>query len=150
MAFEIERKYLVNLEIWNQVKKEKSEKILQLYLHSDANKAIRVRSIGAKAFITIKSKLTDLKRHEFEYEIPLNEAKEMMEIYKDSPHIEKTRHYVKEEHHLWEVDEFHGKHQGLIVAEIELLDENELFALPPWVSDEVTNDPKYLNVNLAQ
>lgn len=150
MAYEIERKYLVNKELWENILKERSEYVHQLYLHADREKAIRIRIIGEKAFITIKSKVTNLKRLEFEYEIPKEEAKEMMEIYQNCPQIVKTRHFIKEEHHIWEVDEFHGKNEGLILAEIELNHEDELFAIPQWVSDEVTHDDQYLNVNLAK
>ncbi|MCB9195095.1 MAG: CYTH domain-containing protein [Flavobacteriales bacterium] len=150
MAHEIERKYLVNKDLWQQAKKDRSEYVRQLYLHADNQKAIRLRIMGEKAFITIKSKVSDIKRLEFEYEIPLADVKEMMDNYADCPQIEKTRHFVHEEHHVWEVDEFHGKHQGLIVAEIELDHEEELFALPDWISEEVTHDERYLNTNLAK
>ncbi|CAG5082349.1 CYTH domain-containing protein [Parvicella tangerina] len=150
MAHEIERKYLVDKSLWEKVIKDKAEYVHQLYLHADTQKAIRVRIIGKKAFITIKSKLSDIKRLEFEYEIPLEDAKLMMEAYADCPQVEKTRYFIKEEHHTWEIDVFHGKNEGLIVAEIELSHEDELFALPHWVAEEVTHDPTYLNVNLAK
>lgn len=150
MSFEIERKYLVNRELWEQTAKGKSEHVQQLYLHADKEKAIRVRIIGEDAFITIKRKVSNLKRLEFEYPIPLSEAKQMMEAFKDCPQIEKTRHFIREEHHTWEVDVFHGKNEGLILAEIELQHEDELFALPSWVTEEVTYNDQFLNVNLAK
>lgn len=150
MAHEIERKYLVNEELWGQVSKDKSEYIQQLYLHSDVQKAIRVRIIGIKAYITVKSKVTNLKRLEFEYEIPLSDAEQIFKAFADSPQVEKTRYFIPEEHHTWEVDVFHGKNDGLILAEIELSHEDELFALPEWVAQEVTDDDRYLNANLAK
>lgn len=150
MAHEIERKYLVNEELWAKVSKEKSEYVQQMYLHSDKDKAIRIRIMGIKAFITIKSKISNIKRLEFEYEIPLSDAEMMMKAYADCPQIEKTRYFIPEEHHTWEVDVFHGKNEGLILAEIELSHEDELFALPDWVAQEVTDDDRYLNANLAK
>ncbi len=150
MSYEIERKYLVNHELWKEVPEHKNQLVHQLYLQADEEKAIRIRIIGQKAFITIKRKISDIKRAEFEYAIPLQEAKEMMKTFSDCPQIEKTRHFIPFEQHLWEVDVFHGKNEGLIVAEIELKHEDELFALPDWVSKEVTHDAQYLNVNLAK
>lgn len=149
MAHEIERKFLVHREIWKTTKKEKSEYVHQSYLHADKQKAIRVRIIGNKAFITIKSKISDLRRLEYEYEIPMEDAKEMMQAFGDCPSIEKTRHFIPKGKHTWEVDVFHGKHEGLIVAEIELSHEEETFDKPDWIAEEVTSDPTYLNVNLA-
>lgn len=150
MAHEIERKYLVHQDLWESIPKEDSKYVHQLYLHSDEHKAIRVRIIGTKALITIKSKISDIKRLEFEYEIPMEDAKEMMEAYHNCPQVEKTRYFIKEELHIWEVDVFHGKNKGLILAEIELSHEDELFALPEWIKEEVTHDAQYLNVNLAK
>lgn len=150
MPHEIERKYLVNRELWDAVPKERFEHIHQLYLHADKEKAIRVRIMGDKAFITIKSKISTLKRLEFEYEIPKNEAQQMMIAYQNCPQLEKTRYFIPVEHHTWEVDEFHGKNEGLILAEIELDQEDELFSVPNWVAEEVSDDDQYLNVNLAK
>ena len=86
---------------------------------------------------------------EYEYNIPLDEARSLMKLSKDAP-ITKTRHLVDYKNHTWEVDEFHGDNVGLIVAEIELDDENEEFKIPPWLGEEVTADYRYLNSNLSQ
>lgn len=150
MPHEIERKYLVNRELWDAVPKERFEHIHQLYLHADKEKAIRVRIMGDKAFITIKSKISTLKRLEFEYEIPLDDAKQMMEAYQDCPQVEKTRHFITKGIHTWEIDVFHGQNEGLILAEIELSSEEESFDIPNWVAEEVTHNDQYLNVNLAK
>jgi len=149
MPQEIERKFLVHKELWDQVQSESSKLVHQLYLHADKSKAIRVRIIGDKGVITIKSKVSDIKRLEFEYEIPLEDAQLMMKTYQDCPQIEKTRHFISLDKHVWEVDVFHGKNEGLIVAEIELSQEDEEFSKPNWIAEEVSDDDQYLNVNLA-
>jgi adenylate cyclase len=150
MGFEIERKFLVIDQLWNDYEKPAGKRIHQLYLHADTEKAIRVRIIGDQAFITIKSKVSDLRRVEFEYEIPLADAEDMMKTYADCPQVEKTRFFIPTSEHIWEVDVFHGKNEGLIVAEIELSDEEEPFEKPVWIAEEVTHDSSYLNVNLAK
>jgi len=151
MAHEIERKFLVHQKLWEGLVKSsfKQKKIKQLYLHADSSKAIRVRVMNDEAYITIKSKISSIKRLEYEYEIPLKDAEEMLEVYKDAPSIQKTRYLIPSGYHTWEVDVFDGANQGLVVAEIELSQEDEAFTLPNWVSDEVTQDEQYLNANLA-
>lgn len=149
MAFEIERKFLVNQDLWDTTDKPVGEEIIQIYLHADSSKAIRVRTKGKKAFITIKSSVSDLKRLEFEYEIPYEDAKIMLEMYSNAPTIEKVRHTFEVDGSTWEVDEFHGKNEGLILAEIELESEEQHFVHPIWLGHEVTDDKRYLNSNLA-
>ena len=101
-------------------------------------------------FLTIKSNIKGLSRLEFEYAISEEDARDMFQHLCGSNVIEKTRHYIEHQNHLWEVDEFHGKNQGLIVAEIELGSENETFQRPDWVGDEVSHDPRYYNMNLTK
>lgn len=145
---EIEHKYLIKRELWNKVKPHKSLEIKQAYLHSDPDKTIRVRTMGNKAFVTIKGKTSGASRLEFEYEIPYNDAVEMISHFCFYI-IEKIRHYVTYEGKLWEVDEFLGSNQGLFVAEIELEDESDNYKIPDWADKNVTDDVRYMNSNLC-
>ena len=147
MPLEIERKFLV---FSNDYKlSAKTVDIKQAYLSIDKNMAIRARVEGIQASINIKSKKSERVNHEFEYVIPLDEARSLIRM---SPYlvIEKTRHIVKYEGKTWEVDKFHGNNSRLTVAEIELDDENEVFEKPPWLGEEVTDDYRYLNSKLAK
>ena len=147
MPLEIERKYLVTSDVYKSG--AKSVEITQAYLTIQDNLAIRVRIEEHHASIAIKSKISERVNREYEYNIPLDEARSLMKL---SQHlaITETRHLVDYKNHLWEVDEFHGENEGLIVAEIELDDENEEFEIPPWLGEEVTADYRYLNSNLAK
>lgn len=148
MATEIEHKYLVNKELWLQVVPDKSIEIKQGYLLTDPNKTIRVRTKGQVGYITIKGKTTGASRPEFEYEIPLADANQLIANFCSNV-IEKTRHYVFYKNNTWEVDVFDGLNQGLIVAEIELNSEEELYQKPDWATINVTDDAKYANSNLS-
>ena len=147
MNKEIERKFLVNHNKWQTLDKPKGIKIRQTYLSSDYKKIIRIRTAGDKGYITIKGKLESLTRAEFEYEIPLNDANEMIDLFGTNI-IEKTRYNIIYKTKLWEVDEFEGVNQGLIIAEIELSTEEEAFDNPPWIGKEVSKDMRYYNSNL--
>lgn len=149
MPQEIERKFLVDQTRWEQTAKPQGELLRQGYLHADANKAIRVRVKGNKAYLTIKGKTTGAARSEFEYEIPVADATELLDTLAVSE-LSKIRYEVPFEGKTWEVDEFLGANQGLLVAEIELLHENEPFTLPLWALEEVTHDARYYNANLAE
>ena len=149
MGVEIERKFLVNHEKWNSIEKPEGETIEQKYIVNDGEKNIRVRIKGNKGFITIKSKKSGLKRSEFEYEIPIKDALELMNSFSGG-RITKTRYKLKCEEKLWEVDEFHDENEGLIVAEIELRSEEETFGVPGWIEKEVTQDARYYNSHLAK
>jgi adenylate cyclase len=149
MGVEIERKYLVNPTIWKQTAKLDGLKCVQTYLSTDPNKTIRVRVMGDKAYITIKGKTNHLSRTEFEYEIPLNEGEELIQLFGDKV-LEKTRYIIPLGHHNWEVDVFEGNNKGLIVAEIELESEDEKFEKPNWLGEEVSHDPRYYNACLQQ
>ncbi|MDR2861475.1 MAG: CYTH domain-containing protein [Syntrophobacterales bacterium] len=148
MATEIERKFLVISDGW---KKGNPPGCFyrQGYLSADLHSVIRVRTSAGRGWITIKKKKGNLARWEYEYEIPLNDAREMMDELCRKPLIEKVRYRIICKDRTWEIDVFSGANQGLVVAEIELDAEDGIFAKPPWLGEEVTHDPRYLNVNLA-
>ena len=148
MPIETEHKYLVNYELWQQIIPNKSVHIKQAYLLTDPNKTIRIRTAVNAGFFTIKGKTISASRPEFEYEIPIEEANQLIENF-CSELIEKTRHYVVQENKTWEVDVFEGMNAGLIIAEIELVDEHEEYTKPNWVTQNVTDDPQYFNSNLS-
>ena len=147
MAIEIEKKFLIKRIPIEQI--SYSESIKQGYIVSDKKKVIRVREKGGDFFITIKGNKIGISRFEFEYKIPRSDALELFENFCEIGSIDKTRHYVKHNNHIWEIDEFHKDNQGLIVAEIELNSEDEKFDIPDWILEEVTSDPKYYNMNLT-
>lgn len=148
MGIEIERKFLVDKEKWNRIKKPEAEVIKQKYIATDKEKTIRIRIKGEKGFITLKGKKKGLRRSEFEYEIPIKDAVSMMASFSGGM-ISKTRYKIKHEGKLWEVDEFRDDNEGLIIAEIELQTESETFSLPDWVGKEVSHDSMYYNSNLT-
>lgn len=147
MAKEIERKFLVRDDSWRNNHSGKPYR--QGYLSTVKERTVRVRTAGEKAFLTVKGVSSGAARSEYEYEIPTADANEMLDRLCERPLIEKTRYRIPYENLRWEVDEFAGENRGLIVAEVELKDENEHFARPPWVGREVTDDPRYYNVNLV-
>ncbi len=120
----------------------------QGYLNKKGN-TVRVRIAGEKGYLTIKSKTQSFSRMEFEYEIPVDDAKTMMQL-SQTPVVEKYRYKIKRGKHTWEIDEFLGDNQGLIVAEIELESEAETFEKPTWIGKEVTADKRYYNSHLAE
>ncbi|MFT3748482.1 MAG: CYTH domain-containing protein [Agriterribacter sp.] len=148
MPIEIERKFLVNHNKWNALPKPQGKLYRQGYLLNDIHKTIRIRLSNENAFITIKGKTTGATRSEFEYNIPLTDAKQLLDNFSNNE-ISKTRYNISYKNKLWEVDVFHGENEGLIVAEIELQSEDEPFDIPDWITEEVTHDPKYYNANLA-
>ncbi len=125
-------------------------RFVQGYLSIDPDRTVRVRTAGERGYLTIKGRTVGASRAEFEYEIPLADALELLETLCERPLVEKRRHRVLHAGRTWEVDVFDGANAGLVVAEIELDDEDERIELPPWVGAEVTDDPRYLNVNLAR
>lgn len=148
MPLEIERKYLVNKEIWQETQKPKGMFFRQGYLLTDPNKTIRVRVTDTKSYLTIKGLSIGATRPEFEYEIPKDEAEQLLDMFAISD-LTKIRYKVLFNNKLWEVDEFLGNNMGLIVAEIELENEDEAFDLPNWVEKEVTGENEYYNSNLS-
>lgn len=147
MGVEIEKKFLVDVEKLPNFEKE--EEIKQGYINTVGNTVVRVRIKGEKAFITVKGEVSGTTRSEYEYEIPLDDGNEMLETLCDKK-ILKTRKYFSIDKHLWEVDFFKGDNEGLIVAEIELEDENETFTIHDWITKEVSNDYRYFNNNLIE
>lgn len=148
MAIEIEHKYLVNKAEWNSIVADRYVEIRQGYLQTDPNKTIRVRTKGNQGFITIKGKSIGATRLEFEYEIPVADADELLDKF-CSNLIEKLRYYIVHDHKTWEVDVFAGLNEGLIVAEVELDSEDQTYTLPIWVAENVTDNHSYANSNLA-
>jgi len=145
MAKETERKFLVRDDSF---KKDafRQERISQGYLCLDPDRTVRVRIKGEKAFITIKGSSSGITRYEWEKEISVSDAKELLELALPGM-IDKVRHYVRNADgiHTWEVDEFFGQNEGLTVAEIELQHEDDSFARPVWLGEEVSSDPRYYN-----
>lgn len=148
MGKEIERKFLVNINTWQSIKPKRGKLIVQGYLLNKPGKSVRIRVKEEKGFLTIKGKTDGPVRDEFEYPIPVNEAKILIDEFADSL-VKKIRYEINVQDKLWEVDEFVEDNEGLIIAEVELVAENEEIVIPDWVYKEVTNDESYYNVNLA-
>lgn len=148
MGIEIERKFLVKKENWNELEKPRGENFRQGYLLTDPKKTIRVRQTSDKGFLTIKGISVGATRAEYEYEIPFVEAQELLDQFAVSE-LSKIRYKISVDHHIWEVDVFLGENEGLIVAEIELKTEDESFKTPDWIAQEVTAEEKYFNSNLT-
>jgi len=146
MPREIERRFLVTLDTFKE--NSHSFDITQIYLSIMDKIAVRVRIDGIRASLAIKSKVSERVNHEYEYSIPIDEARSII-LLDNFPIIRKTRYIVEYEGHTWVVDKFHDENEGLVVAEIELNTENERFISPPWVGEEITADYRYLNTNLA-
>ncbi|WP_316848213.1 CYTH domain-containing protein [Pedobacter psychrodurus] len=148
MGKEIERKFLIDQQKWDQLSKPEGKLFRQGYLLTDKDKTIRVRATSTKGFLTIKGQTIGATRMEYEYEIPVTEATELLDHFSLSE-LSKTRYEIHFNGKLWEVDVFLGDNKGLIVAEIELESEDEAFDLPDWISNEVTEEEKYYNSNLT-
>jgi adenylate cyclase len=148
MPKEIERKFLINHAKWEQVEKPIGDFYRQGYLLTDPSKTIRIRLTDTNAFLTIKGLSVGATRPEFEYEIPMQDAKELLDSFAVSE-LSKVRYKIKFKGKIWEVDEFLGDNLGLIIVEIELKSENEAFDLPDWIDKEVTGEQKYYNSNLT-
>lgn len=145
MGQEIERKYLIKGDAWREG--AVGTLFRQGYLNSAKERVVRARTMGEKAALTIKGIATGATRLEFEYEIPLADAQQLLELC-EPPLIEKTRYKIPYQGLVWEIDEFHGANEGLIVAECELESEDQAIDKPDWVGEEVTGDPRYFNSNL--
>jgi len=145
---ETERKFLVDHDAWKKLKKPPGQTLYQGYLCADEKKTIRVRVVGEQGFITIKGEPTGCSRREFEYPVPGIEAAEILNLFTKNI-IRKTRYRIHYKNLLWEVDEFHDENNGLILAEIELNNENDCFEKPDWIGMEVTTDRRYYNSYLS-
>jgi CYTH domain-containing protein len=143
---EIERKFLVDTEKWHP--KSEGTEIKQGYLSIDENRVVRVRIAGNSAFITIKGITTGISRTEFEYEIPKNDALVLLKMCLNEP-VEKTRYTEIYENMLWEIDVFEGANHGLVMAEVELKNENQKVDLPGWLGAEVSSDKRFFNAYLS-
>ena len=148
MAIEIEHKFLLANDDWRK-HISRSVKYRQGYLSSQATSSIRIRISDNHAWLNIKSATIGTHRYEYEYEIPLPDANEIINTLCRKPIIEKTRHFVIDDGNTWEIDEFEGDNEGLCVAEIELSEIGKTFSKPGWLGDEVTDDLRYYNNNLA-
>lgn len=148
MALEIEKKFLVK----NDDYKAAARKVLfrQGYLSVDFERTVRVRCYDGVAFLTVKGKTRSCSREEYEYSIPYNDAERMLDKLCIRPIIEKVRHFLIYEDYKWVVDEFMGDNKGLVIAEIELENEQQSFKKPQWLGNEITNDIKYFNSNLIE
>lgn len=149
MALEIEHKFLLANPDWRRLIHH-SVHYKQGYLSNNPLSSVRVRISDAKAWLNIKSATIGSHRQEFEYEIPLSDANNILDELCFKPLIEKIRHFVYLQPHIWEIDEFMGDNAGLIVAEIELQQIGEAFAKPGWLGEEVTGDVRYYNNNLCK
>ena len=148
MAKEIERKYLLANADWRSG--SVGVPYRQGYLSTVKERTVRVRTVGERAFLTIKGVSVGVTRSEYEYEIPVDEANAMLDELCERPLIEKNRHTIVHQGLTWEVDEFFGENAGLIVAEVELADEDQAITLPPWVGVEVSGDARYFNSSLIK
>lgn len=148
MALEIERKFLVTGDQWRSM--APGVRYSQGYLPTRDQVTVRVRLAGDQGYLTIKGPTHGTTRVEFEYPIPAAEAQELLTTLCQPPLIEKTRYKIPLGDLVWEVDEFSGDNQGLILAEVELTQENQTLELPDWIGEEVSHDPRYFNANLAQ
>lgn len=149
MATEIERKFLVRDDSWLD-DAHQGTVYRQGYLPCERTASVRVRVAGDKAYLNIKSAALSVIRKEFEYEIPVHDAEDLLDNLCERPLIEKIRYLVDHEGHIWEIDVFEGENDGLVVAELELSSQDERFARPPWLGDEVSDDPRYYNVSLVK
>lgn len=148
MAVEIERKFLLLNDTW---RKEASAPVRyrQGYLTASDKSSVRVRIEGDKAFLNIKGATLGIRRQEYEYPIPLDDAEKLLDDLCHKPLIEKDRYFINRGQHTWEIDEFFGDNQGLVVAEVELQSEDEEIEKPMWLGEDVSEDMRYYNVCLV-
>ncbi len=147
MAQEIERKFLVVGQQWREL--TKGVLYRQGYLSTVPERTVRVRVVGQKAFFTVKGITQGVSRIEFEYEIPVEDANEILDKLCEKPIIEKFRYKLTFSDLIWEIDEYLGENEGLIIAEVELTDENQKIDIPSWIGREVSHDSRYYNANLV-
>ncbi len=148
MGKEIERRFLVQGETWRGL--ADGVEFRQGFLSTVKERVVRVRIAGGKGTLTIKGLTRGVSKLEFEYEIPLDEARSLLEALCQRPLIEKTRYRIPHRGLIWEVDEFIGDNRGLILAEVELQSEDQTIDPPPWIGEEISSDPRYFNSNLVQ
>jgi adenylate cyclase len=149
MALEIERKFLVKANSNSWMKHASASNIRQGYLCDDIRRSVRVRINDQEAFLTIKGQSKGMSRHEYEYDIPLDDAEQLLAMCVHSI-IVKTRYTLNIDGLIWDIDEFHHDNKGLIIAEVELDDVAQQVSFPEWIASEVTDDPRFYNLALCQ
>ena len=149
MGVEIERKFLIIDDGWREAASP-GVRYRQGYLSTDPNSSVRVRTSGDQAWLNIKSATVGIARREFEYEIPVTDAHEILDELCTKPLIEKTRFTVEHEGFTWEIDVFEGENSGLVIAEIELESAGDTFKLPAWAGEDVSGDIRYYNQRLVE
>jgi adenylate cyclase len=147
LGIEVERKFLVRNDEWREC--ARGTHYRQGFLSTDPDRTVRVRASEDRGWLTVKGRTRGATRAEFEYEIPLDDATELLDRVAQRPLIEKTRYLVEASGLTWEVDVFEGENEGLVVAEVELPSEDEDVVKPAWCGEEVTGDPRYYNANLV-
>jgi adenylate cyclase len=148
LGIEIERKFLIANDTWRK-QIATSKQMRQGYVSTGQERSVRVRVVGNSAKLTIKKRVEGATRLEFEYEIPALDAEVILDEVCDRPLIEKTRHIVEHQGMTWEIDEFSGDNQGLILAEVELEREDQTFEKPAWAGRDVTDDTRFYNASLV-
>lgn len=148
MGHEIERKFLVDTARWQP--RDAGTHLVQGYLSSHPERVVRVRIAGDAAKLTIKGRTTGITRTELEYDIPLADARTMLDSMCERPLIDKHRYTEDVGGRTWEIDVFHGDNAGLVLAEVELASETDVVEVPPWAVREVSDDPRYFNANLIE
>jgi adenylate cyclase len=148
MGQEIERKFLVRR--LPKIESLEGDPIVQGYLRADAEGSVRLRITGSGARITVKGPTRGIRRLEFEYPIPPEDARQMLDLLVVGSLVEKVRYRIAHEGFTWELDVFSGRNEGLVLAEVELDSENDDPPLPDWVGAEVSGDPRFINANLAR
>lgn len=148
MALEIEHKYLVKDTSYKSLAFEKVE-IRQGYLNRLPERTVRVRTVDSHGYLTVKGKNTGDMRHEYEYEIPYNDAAEMLQMCEPGI-LDKTRYKVRFSNLVWEIDEYHGAREGLTVAEVEIPESGYDYEKPLFIGENVTGDPRYYNSNIGR
>jgi CYTH domain-containing protein len=147
MGIEIERKFLTSADTWRDL--AESVEYRQGYLLAAPERTVRIRTAGSRGYLTIKGGSVGASRAEYEYEIPFEDARELLDEMCLRPLIEKRRSRIPHAGLVWEVDEFFGENHGLVLAEVELESEDQPIDLPPWIGREVTGDPRYFNASLV-
>jgi adenylate cyclase len=149
VGVEIERKFRVVGDAW-RAHVLSSSRIVQGYIAQTGAATVRVRIKGDAAYLTLKGRSAGIARSEFEYEIPVPDAEAMLAEMAEGPVIDKVRHLIDVDGHVWELDVFAGDNAGLVMAEVELRSDHEAFTVPDWAGLDVSDDSRYYNVNLAR
>ena len=147
MGIEIERKFLTGSDAWRDLGEGTDYR--QGYLLTAPERTVRVRTAGERGYLTIKGGSVGAGRSEYDYEIPIDDARELLDELCMRPLIEKRRHRIPYAGLIWEIDEFFGENHGLVLAEVELESKDQSVDLPQWIGEEVTGDPRYFNAALV-